>query len=453
MIELPMIENAYRDFLSSGVAFEDQNSAFSRLRQNRDLAAAVWRGRGLPTRREERWKYTDLSLLKSSNWSAAEPFDVTTLPLRSAFPVIDGEKCVDIVMLNGRVVPSWSSMKCSGVKVTSAAEQAADEKAKDLPQLAQTLEKVFAKSSENSAEVFDAVNLSFLNDIVIIEVEAGAILKFPIVLNSFALTGDSLSDLPVVMPRILIKLGARAQASVIENSFGDGRYLNVCMTDIELSQGARLTHARVNRESAVATRIGQVRIEQARDSFCETFQFTLGGKLVRENLTIRLNESGAEAVLDGLYLASKKNHVDHFTTVDHIAPHTTSAQLYKGILSDEGRAVFNGRVRIHPDAQKSNASQLNNNLLLSSKAEIDTKPELEIDADDVKAAHGATIGQIDPEHVFYLQARAIPREQAIAMLSRGFAADVAFRITDTVVRKIVSGIVDSHLEELAMGEK
>jgi Fe-S cluster assembly protein SufD len=443
VIDTSMIDGAYREFLASDSAFENGSKALFPLRAAREKAASVWRSQGLPSRREERWKYTDVSGLGKVSWTAAEPSDATSLPLRTAFPNYDGEKCVEVTLLNGRLVPSWSSLQCDGVSVKSAAALAT-ENSTDLPKYSKLIEKSFANSS---GEVFRALNSSFSNDVVIIEVEAGAILKFPIVVNSFALTTDSLSEIAVVSPRIFIRLGAGAQAGVVENSFGDGRYLTTTTTEIDLARGARLTHARINRESSESTRIGSVSIDQARDSFCETFQFTLGGRLVRENLAIRLNEPGAEAVLDGLYLASGKNHVDHFTSVEHVAAHTTSAQTYKGILNDESRAVFNGRVHIHRDAQKSNASQMNNNLLLSSKAEIDTKPELEIDADDVKAAHGATIGQIDPEHVFYLQARAIPREQATAMLSRGFAADIAFRISNASIRKSVGVIVDAHLSK------
>jgi Fe-S cluster assembly protein SufD len=167
----------------------------------------------------------------------------------------------------------------------------------------------------------------------------------------------------------------------------------------------------------------------------------------REDLDILLTEPGAEALLDGLYLADGKRHVDHSTNVEHIAPHTTSSQLYKGILNDESRAVFNGRVHIHRDAQKSMAAQLNNNLILSKRAEIDTKPELAIDADDVKASHGATIGQIDPEHVFYLLARAILEDDAIKMLAKGFAQDVAFRIQNDVIRPVIEKVVEKRLEK------
>ena len=204
---------------------------------------------------------------------------------------------------------------------------------------------------------------------------------------------------------------------------------------MNIAKGSRVSHARFNLTQASGVQLGYTQIAQARDSFCETYQFSLSGRISREDLEIRLNESGAEVVLDGLYMTDGVRHVDHSTSVEHAAPHTTSSQLYKGILNDESRAVFNGRVRIHRDAQQVNASQLNNNLLLNKRAEVDTKPELEIDADDVKASHGATIGQIDPEHVFYLRARAIPEKEALQMIANGFAQDVAFRIRNTEIRK------------------
>jgi Fe-S cluster assembly protein SufD len=443
VVDTAFIDAAYSEFLASASAFEKNAASFAGLRAMREKTASVWRSRGLPTRKEERWKYTDLSTLKSSSWSAVEPLGIDELPLRTAFPEYTGEKSLELTILNGRLVSSWGSALPNGVQVKSAAD-IASRGAKDASFMA-TLEKMFSAEGGLKSEVFGALNASFLNDIVVVEVAPGTVLKLPIIINTFSLTTDSLTDMAIVSPRLLLKIGARAEVAVIENGFGDGRYLTTCTTNIDLAAGARLTHVRVNRESSTAVRVGSVTIDQARDSFCETFQFTLGAKLVREDLLIRLNEEGASVALDGLYFAKGKNHVDHSTSVEHVAPHTTSSQLYKGILNDEGRAVFNGRVHIHRDAQKSNASQLNKNLLLSSKAEIDTKPELEIDADDVKAAHGATIGQIDPEHVFYLQARAIPREQAIEMLSRGFAADIAFRMTNKSVRDAISRIVDDYL--------
>ncbi|HVK62647.1 MAG TPA: Fe-S cluster assembly protein SufD, partial [Bdellovibrionales bacterium] len=437
VIDTSVINDAYSEFLASGAAFEEKAAGIARLREYRDLAAGVWRARGIPTRRDERWKYTDLSTLRQSIWAAADPLDAESLPSKSDFKWYSGEKSAEITLVNGRFVPSWSNTEVSGVRVMSAADLASNN-AKDLPQLSQVLEKVIDTSSD---DVFEALNTSFMNDVVIIEVAAGTVLKSPIIINTFAKTTDSLSEIAVVSPRIVLRIGTRAEASVVENASGNGRYFSMGMTDILVSASARLTHVRLNRENENSIHIGSTQISQLRDSRCETFQFTLGGALSRENLAIRLSETGAEAVLDGLYLADGKHHVDHFTSVDHIAPHTTSAQLYKGILNGEARAVFNGRVHIHRDAQKSNAAQMNNNLLLSSKAEVDTKPELEIDADDVKASHGATIGQIDPEHVFYLRARAVPKEQAVRMLSHGFAADVAFRIGNESVRKTVGEIV------------
>jgi Fe-S cluster assembly protein SufD len=413
----------------------------------RESGARVWETKGLPTRQDERWKYTNLNVLLEGSWQPAEALAADELPSRSRFPQYEGEKAAEIVLLNGRFIPEWSSVKVDGLNVRMANDLEA------LP-----LAAAYAEGAPQNAGVpfahapiQDALNASFARDVIAIDIKPAANIKKPIVITSYSFGSESLNAWSVASPRVVITVGKVAEVAFVEFSSGEGRTLALPSTTIRLEKGARVSHARINASKNEAAQLGYTRIDLTRDSFCETYQFSLSGRLSREDLDIRLLEPGAEAVLDGLYLVDGKRHADHSTTVDHFAPQTLSSQLYKGILADDSRAVFNGRVRIHRDAQQSNAAQLNNNLLLSKRAEADTKPELEIDADDVKASHGATIGQLDPEHIFYLRARAIPEREARGMLARGFAQDVAFRIRNEALRDGATRAVDKALANVDLG--
>lgn len=375
------------------------------------------------TRGTEAWKYTNLAPLTEGSWEAAEAFGPDELPARSVFPSYDGEKSGEIVLLNGRLVSEWSTLQIPGLKVRLSNEaHALDVSNGALPTQA-------------------ALNGALIGDVLLIEFAAGTSLKKPLVISNFSFGTESLSKWSVAAPRVAVTVGAGCDVALVEMSGGEGRTIGLPVTSISVAKGARLSHARFNLSQEAGAQLGYTQISLGRDAFTETFQFTLSGRLNRENLLVRLTEPGAEAMLDALYLADGKRHVDHATAVEHLAPQTTSSQLYKGVLNDEARAVFNGRVHIHQIAQQSNAAQLNNNLILSKRAEIDTKPELEIDADDVKASHGATIGQLDPEHIFYLRARAITESDAIKILSKGFAQDVAFRIKNEFIRVAAESIV------------
>ncbi len=387
------------------------------------------------TRGTERWKYTNLKSFLEGSWELAESLEAEDLPSRTRFSQYEGEKAGEIVLLNGRFIPGWSQTSIDGVTIRQ-----------------KPLTKPQASQAANTLAAQDKIASTFVSEILEVEIAAKTVLKKPIVITNYVIGGESLSVLTVASTQIEIKVEKLAEVAFVEYFNGEGRTLTVPVTSMQVAPGARVSHLRVNATRSEAAQLGMTRITQARDSFMETYQLSLSGRLTREDLEIRLMEPGAEALLDGLYIVDGKRHSDHATTVEHIAPQTLSSQLYKGILADDSRAVFNGRVRIHRDAQQSNAAQLNNNLLLSKRAEADAKPELEIDADDVKASHGATIGQLDPEHIFYLRARAIPEAQAKAMLARGFAQDVAFRIRNEFLREGAIRAVDKALQSLNLGQ-
>ena len=382
----------------------------------------------LATRGQEAWKYTNLTPLVEGSWHLGEAFSDDELPARNLFPTYAGDKSGEIVLLNGHFVPAWSSAEIAGVQTKWSNENESH---------------ALLASSPMHAKL----NGDLAGKTLFVEFSTGTVLKKPFVISNFSFGPEALSQWSVSAPRVFVTVESRCEVALVEMTAGEGRTINVPVTVVNVRQGARFSHARFNLSQDSGSQLGYTQISVARDATAETYQFTLGGRLNREDLLVQLNESGAAVVLDGLYLTRGQRHVDHSTSVEHLAPHTSSSQLYKGILNDESRAVFNGRVHIHRAAQQSTAAQLNNNLLLSQRAEIDTKPELSIDADDVKASHGATIGQIDPDHLFYFRARAIPEKDAIQMLSNGFAQDVAFQIKNKFIRAAAEKFVAEALHD------
>jgi Fe-S cluster assembly protein SufD len=213
------------------------------------------------------------------------------------------------------------------------------------------------------------------------------------------------------------------------------------VTEVFVAEGARLGHYKLQRESQNAFHVGTIQVHQARDSRYESFSFATGAELSRTNVYTTLAGDAAEAVLNGLYMVDGKQHVDHQTRIEHVAPNCPSHELYKGILDGRSHGVFNGKVYVHPEAQKTDGKQSNNNLLLSAEARVDTKPQLEIFADDVKCTHGATVGRLDDTALFYMRSRGISPSQARRLLTYAFAADVLEKIELVPLRQALEAQV------------
>jgi len=235
--------------------------------------------------------------------------------------------------------------------------------------------------------------------------------------------------------------------SVVETFFANRAvaaapaYFTNAVTEIALAENAVVDHYKVQQESLHAYHIANTQVAQARGSNFSTHFLSLGGGLVRNEVRVRFDGEGCEATVNGLYLADDKQHIDNFTIIDHARPHCASHELYKGILNDQAQGVFNGKIFVRPDAQKTDAKQTNKVLLLSDGATINTKPQLEIFADDVKCTHGATVGQLDAESLFYLRSRGIGQEEARALLTYAFANDVIGRVKIEALRNWLEGIV------------
>ncbi len=280
--------------------------------------------------------------------------------------------------------------------------------------------------------VFTALNTSFLNDGAFVEIPNSKVVQTPIEIVFIATTA---TDKPVLLnPRVLIIVGKNAQATVVEQYIGEGSYLTNAVTEVALGEGATLDHVKLQQESSTAYHIASTQVVMAARSNFTTHYLALGGALVRNEVRVRFDGEHAEATVNGLYLGSGKQHLDNFTVIDHAQPNCASHELYKGILNDRAHGVFNGKILVRKDAQKTDAKQTNKVLLLSDDATINTKPQLEIVADDVKCTHGATIGQLDAMQLFYLQSRGIPLEQARRLLTFAFANDIVGRIKIEAIR-------------------
>jgi len=271
---------------------------------------------------------------------------------------------------------------------------------------------------------FTALNTAFLTDVTMLRVPAGAVVAEPIRITYDVSESD---ERLAVHPRTLIVVGANAQCTIVETFRGKGSYFTNAVTEIVAGEGAVVDHYKVQQESISAYHIATLAATLGRSANFSTHSISLGGALVRNDVNAVLSE-GTEATVNGLYLVNGSQHVDNHTVIDHAKPHGTSHELYKGILDGNAHAVFNGRIIVRKDAQKTDSKQTNKNLVLSDDAVIDTKPELQIHADDVRCTHGATIGQLDAESMFYLQSRGIGRDDAKNLLTFAFAQDVVDRI-------------------------
>jgi len=395
------------------------------VRRLREAGASRFADKGFPTTRDEHWKYTNVAPLLRQPYApvaATANIDAATLVRDAAFGDLRAHR---LVFVNGWYAAALSSAKVpAGVTVGSLAQQLARPDG---------LESYLGSVAPSESHGFAALNSAFLADGAYIRVSADVVVEQPIHLIYLA-TGKDAQLL--IQPRNLIVVERGAQVSVIEHylSPAEAAHLTNAITEVVMESGTVLEHYRVQQHGVKASHVDGTYVRQARDSRFTSHAIDLGGLLVRNELRSVLNDEGAQCHFNGLYVVDGRSHVDNHTEVDHAKPRGTSREFYKGVLNGRGRAVFNGRVIVRPDAQQTDAEQMNNNLLLSDDAEVDTKPELEIYADDVKCSHGATVGQLDTEALFYLRSRAVDEAAARDLLTYAFAHDVLSRMRLAPVR-------------------
>jgi Fe-S cluster assembly protein SufD len=301
-------------------------------------------------------------------------------------------------------------------------------------------------------DAFAALNTAFAEDGAYVHVRRGVVLTDPI----YLLFISTASDKPVMThPRNLVVVGDEGQATIVEDyvSIGETPAFSNTATELVAGENAVVSHYMVEREHRQAFNISTLRIEQGRSANVSSHSVLLGGGLVRNNVHPVLDGEGGECMINGLFIGNGRQHLDNYMLVEHASPHCASRQFYNGILDDHARGVFHGRIIVHKDAQKTDAKQTNRNLLLSDDARIDTKPQLEIYADDVKCTHGATIGQIEENALFYLRSRGIDEISARKLLLLAFANECLDRMAPSIARDHVDKLIHTHLLQIANSVK
>ena len=396
------------------------------LQQLKDDAANWVRHSSLPTKHDEEWRFTDLSDLRQFD------FNVETKPVSPDSPGFTAISDTRLVFVNGVFVKELSAIANlpDGLVVSNLA---------GLPNLDGELVKEYLAQAEGAREVFTALNTAAIDDIAVIWVSRNVVVETPIQLV-FITAGDRV----ISQPRCLVVAKTGSEVTFVEEFINSGSalkkedketYLNNTVTEIWVDENAGVNHTRIERDSVEAFHIGKTAVTQARNSRYTCNAITLGGKLSRHNLEILQTGEQTETTLNGLTMISGNQHSDTHSALALNYPHSNSNQLQKNVVADKAHGVFNGKIFVPKPAQLTDASQLNRNLLLSPQARIDTKPQLEITADNVKCAHGATVSQLEDDEIFYLQSRGIDENSARHLLINAFAAEIINKIPVASLRQ------------------
>ena len=368
---------------------------------------------GIPTSKEEFWKYTNPSIINDSEFSLGAPSEIN-------------DDDFDIIIVNGKLVKKIEKVQNTDVQNGLSTK---------------VLESNFFNKTKNP---FINLNNAFLTDGCVINFENGSEEDIRI-LN--IVNNTNLEQ--IIHPRIIIKAGKNSNVTILEEVrfLGEMKNLVNSVTNFYLEEGANVEHVMIDDFSENTYQISNVIVKQEKDSTFSSYNYSNAKKLARKDFIVELKGRGSHCDLRGVYLADNDNHIDHHTIIEHEKEHCTSNELYKGILSGKSTGVFNGRIHVHDEAQKTDAIQSNQNILLSDNAIIHTKPELEIYADDVKCTHGATVGQLDEKGIFYLRARGIKRKEAQKMMMRAYVGEVLSGIKsdktrDNLLEKIIRNIPD-----------
>jgi Fe-S cluster assembly protein SufD len=411
------------------------------LRELRRASLARFRAQQFPTTRDEDFRSTPVALASERTYEPAfDGLDPHVSSEVRALATVPGLTASELVFVNGRYSHELSNLRAlpDGVRVTSLAAALVSDGA--------LLQKHLHQHINFETQGFTALNAAFLSDGAIIYLPDNAVVEEPIHLVFLSQPSASAPGGPFVAhPRTLVVAGRHAQAQIIETFAGRDAYFTNATTEIVCGEGSHIKHYRVQRESLQAAHIAGLHVDLARTATFTSHSIVLGGALVRNDVNAKLDAEGIVCTLNGLYIVDGKRIVDNHTAIDHAKPHCESHELYKGILDDQGRGVFNGKIFVRQDAQKTDAKQTNQVLLLSDDATINTKPQLEIFADDVKCTHGATIGQLSKEQLFYLRARGIGADQAQAILVHAFAGELVERIDIAPLRDQLEEMLLSRL--------
>jgi FeS assembly protein SufD len=434
----PVIERYCADFERINPSLA--GSGLPWLRRLREEALSRFADLGFPTERDEEWKYTRVAPIEKRRFVLAQPV-FNGVSVREIEPFIFAEMaCHRLVFMNGHFHCDLSRLRAlpQGVFLGSLAHA--------LEQEPEALQNTLAHYVDGGIQGFVALNTAFMQDGLYLRLPKDTVIAEPIHLLYLS---TSPAQPVVAHPHNLIVADEGSQVTLIEHYVGltDSEYFNNVVTEIAAGNNSSIEHYKLQQEHPNGFHIATIKIHQGTNSRFMSHNLSLGGALTRNDLRVALDAEGAECTLNGLYMVGGRQHVDNHTRVDHTKPRGSSREWYRGVLDGRSRAVFNGKVIVHQDAQKTDAHQTNKNLLLSREAEVNTKPELMIYADDVKCTHGATVGQLDPDIMFYLRTRGISEQAARALLTHAFATDILNRLSLAPIRNHIGEICLSRLPE------
>ncbi|HWZ21787.1 MAG TPA: Fe-S cluster assembly protein SufD [Cytophagaceae bacterium] len=403
------------------------------LNQKQKDAFQSFEKTGFPSVKNEEWKYTNLSSLLKENFHTSPTVPLTKQDIA---PFIYNIEANNLVFINGIFSKELST-------ILSPASELEIGEIKDIDKT--ITDNYFARKTYSSNDGLSLMNTAFAENGLFLSVKKNKSLKYPVIVYNFT---DSRQGNILVQPRNLIILEENTHASIVEtfHTLGTNTSFVNSISELVLKQDSNLDYYKIQDDTDNSYHVGSTEILHEAKSISTSTTITIGGALIRNNLNITLNAEFCEAHMNGLYMLSGTQHVDNHTIADHAKPNCYSNELYKGIMDDKSTGVFNGKIFVKPDAQKTNAFQSNKNVLLSKEATVNTKPQLEIFADDVKCSHGATTGQLDEESLFYLRSRGIGEAQSKRLLLHAFANDVLERIKIESLRVILSAKMEERLK-------
>lgn len=423
--------------------FNNQNKVAGEWSRVRNNARKFFDKHGLPTRKDEDWKYTSVKTLSEQQYSVKTEKIALNQAQKETLKKYLNPEFTNIVFINGVMSEEYSELK----QLSKSLEWSALSdvlKGKSFKNLISTFKAERENVGGIRQDVFEALSSAYAWQGLVIEVKKEVAISKPVHLVYMSV-GNKVAS----YPKNFVIVGERSKFSLIETYIGDGeaQFLSQS-TEVILKSSSKLEYLRVQETALTNSNVGVTRFFQHESSNLESLAYATGGQLSRHNLEVYICGSNSFSRVQGLTMASGKQHFDSHTLIDHVVGGSQASQFYKSILNDQSKSVFDGKVLIRQNAQKAYSEQLAKSLLLSSEAEADSKPNLEIYADDVKATHGSTVGQLNEEEIFYLLSRAISRDQAIEMLSLGFVTDVVYQVTDTNIQQWLLGLLKSAYKRL-----
>lgn len=409
------------------------------LKQFRSKAIAQFEKQGFPSSKDEEWRFTNIETITKKRFDLPTKNGTGNQKFTDFLPCDCGENKIQLIFVNGFFREDLSKNLKNlhqGLKIKNFKELIKEEP--------ETLEKCFDRFDRQDSDVFSLLNDAFFNDGLFISLSKGAVLKDEIYIRFIT---DPSKAHQVFYPRLFVFADRDSEMNLVEFNLGEGPLNVLTASTVELfcAENSKINYCKIQKESKFGFHLANIRALLERNSRFHSHSIVLSGSLVRNNINVYLGDEGAECVLNGLYLSNGQEVIDNHTKIEHLKPHTTSRELYKGILNGKATAVFNGSILVHANAQKTDAFQTNKNLLLSQDCHIHTKPGLKIFANDVKCKHGATVGQMDQDVLFYLRSRGIPKEEAKKLLIYAFASEIIDQIQIQTLQSQLTPILFTNL--------